>query len=127
MMVPLRQLHERFPALCSGFSARDIEFAALARRLAAELRRLRAETVVPRIGEIFPLDFLTLFAPERRFAVVNDGVKYRDWLHAGRGRRERGSPPGRPFRRSGNYDLSSCVKRCIVRGPTGGRRWRYDD
>ena len=40
-MVPLRRLSERFPALCTGCSAREVEFAELGTRLAEELRRLR--------------------------------------------------------------------------------------
>ena len=44
MTVSLHRLRERFPALCVGAAARDVELAELARRLAGELRRLRTGT-----------------------------------------------------------------------------------
>ena len=82
MTVSLHRLRERFPALCVGAAARDVELAELARRLAGELRRLRTVTVAFRSEGICPQDFLSLFSPERRFAVLNGGAEYRDWRRA---------------------------------------------
>ena len=75
MTVSLRRLRERFPALCTAPSARDVELAWLARRLAGELRRLRGKTVVFRSGGFCPQDFLALFPPERRLAVLEGGAE----------------------------------------------------
>ena len=81
-MVSLRLLSERFPALCTASAVREVGLEKLARRLAGELRQLRMETVAFRTGEVCPQEFLALFAPQRRLAVLNGAAEYRDWLHA---------------------------------------------
>ena len=82
MMVSLHRLREDFPALGGGPSGRDAGIAEYSAALAGELRRLAGHRLIFRIGRFCPQDFLTLFSPERRLAVLNGAPGYRDWRYA---------------------------------------------
>ena len=82
MTVSLRRPNERFGELHTGFSVRGIGLAELACQLAEELRQLRTERAGLRFEGICPQDFLALFLPARRFAVLDGNAEYGDWRHA---------------------------------------------
>ena len=79
----LRQLHEQFPNLMSGADSPRMRFDFFAREIRAELFRLRHHPVGIRLETFCPLDFLSLFCPERRMVLLTTGtVTYPDWQHA---------------------------------------------
>ena len=82
MMMSLRRLNELFPALSVGPASRDADIAGFAAKLRDELRRMAEELPVFRPERFCAQDFLTLFPPERRLAVLSGIAEYRDWRHA---------------------------------------------
>ena len=78
----LRQLHENFPALFSGAKSPMMPFASYAEKIRAELLRLKQHPVRISVETICPLDFLTLFRPERRMELLTGHAEYPDWRHA---------------------------------------------
>ena len=81
--MQLHRLNEAFPAISSGPESPDEPFAVYAARLYGELMRLQ-EHPVRHVGFSFlcPLDFLLLFPPERRSALLSGTLCSGDWLYA---------------------------------------------
>lgn len=78
----LRQLRETFPALFSGAESPMLPFVSYAEEIRSELLRLKQHPVQISVETICPLDFLTLFRPERRMALLTGHAEYSDWRHA---------------------------------------------
>lgn len=79
----LRQLHEKFPNLLHGTDSARTGFESYARSIRTELLRLKRHPVRIGLETFCPLDFLSLFRPERRMALLATGtVTYPDWRHA---------------------------------------------
>lgn len=79
----LRQLRETFPALFSGSQSYAMPFGSYAEKIRDELIRLKQHPVrFIQVETICPLDFLTLFRPERRMALLTGQAEYSDWRHA---------------------------------------------
>lgn len=78
----LRQLRETFPALFSGPESPTMPFESFAGKIQSELLRLKQHPVRISVETICPLDFLTLFRPERRMALLTGQAEFSDWRHA---------------------------------------------
>ena len=78
----LRQLLETFPALFSGSESPVMPFGSYAAAIRSELLRLKQHPVQISLESVCPLDFLTLFRPERRMAILSRQAEYSDWRHA---------------------------------------------
>lgn len=78
--MQLRRLSEMFPAICCGEGPAGLDLRAACLR--DELNRLGRRPIRFRFESFCPLDFLTLFAPERRNTVLTDGPDHSDWLRA---------------------------------------------
>ena len=79
----LRQLRETFPALFSGYKSPRTSFESYAGKIRSELLQLKQHPVrFIQVETICPLDFLTLFRPERRMALLTGQAEYSDWRHA---------------------------------------------
>lgn len=80
--MSLRRLRETIPAIFSGYDSPRTPFELYAGEIRNELLRLKRDRAAVRINGFCPLDFLTLFRPERRLAVLNGMAEYQDWRHA---------------------------------------------
>ncbi|MBQ9337554.1 MAG: protein kinase family protein [Lentisphaeria bacterium] len=80
--MSLRRLHETLPAIFLGCDSPRTSFAVYAEEIRNELVRLKRDGIAVRIDDFCPLDFLTLFRPERRSALLNGTAEYQDWRHA---------------------------------------------
>lgn len=78
----LRQLRETYPALFSGPASSVMPFGSYAGKIRSELLQLKQHPVQISFETICPLDFLTLFRPERRMALLTGQAEYSDWRHA---------------------------------------------
>lgn len=79
----LRRLRETFPALFSGYESPRMSFESYAEKIRFELIRLKRHPVrIIHVDTICPLDFLSLFRPERRMAVLTGQIEYSDWRYA---------------------------------------------
>ena len=67
----LRRLNDLLPALCRGFESPETGFEPYAAQIARELEWLRIHPVQVELSDLCPLDFLLLFRPDRRTAVLN--------------------------------------------------------
>lgn len=78
--MQLRRLSEMFPAICTGKGPAGLDLRAAC--LSDELHRIGRRPIRIQFESFCPLDFLTLFAPERRNVILTCGADYSDWLHA---------------------------------------------
>ena len=81
-MMSLRRPSKRFPVLFSGYGSPQTSFAGCAGEIRSELVRLRLHPVEISVDAVCPLDFLALFRPDRRLAVLSGQAEYSDWEYA---------------------------------------------
>ncbi len=80
--MSLRRLRETVPAIFTGYDSPRTSFELYAGEIRNELIRLKQDRVAVRISSFCPLDFLTLFRPERRLAILTGQAEYPDWRYA---------------------------------------------
>ena len=78
----LRRLNDLLPALCRGFESPESEFEPYAAQIGRELEWLHFHSVQIKLSGICPLDFLLLFRPDRRAAVLSGQADVFDWQWA---------------------------------------------
>lgn len=80
MLLP--QLSEKLPLLVSGAFLPEMSFGSFGAEIRRELEFLKENPCSIETERIFPLDLLLVFPRERRAAVLNETLRFEDWLYA---------------------------------------------